>query len=149
MNFGPVFFTDRDLGKKFPEILRAGGLAVERHADRFRHDTSDEEWLREIGAKGWIALTHDGRIRYKPNELATVMQHGVALLVIVGHAPYPDLARAFLATKGRILNFLERHQPPYIAKVYRPAPDDVAKDPSTPGRIELWHPKVTAMARRT
>jgi hypothetical protein len=77
------------------------------------------------------------------------MQHGVALLVIVGHAPYPDLARAFLATKGRILNFLERHQPPYIAKVYRPAPDDVAKDPSTPGRIELWHPKVTAMARRT
>jgi hypothetical protein len=58
---------------------------VERHADHFRPDTSDEEWLREIGAKRWIALTHDGRIRYKPNELATVMQHGVALLVIVGH----------------------------------------------------------------
>lgn len=145
MNSGPVFFTDRDLGKKFPAILRASGLAVERHADHFRHDAADEEWLREIGAKGWIALTHDGRIRYKPNELATVMQHDVALLVIVGHAPYPDLARAFLATKGRVLNFIERHEPPYIAKVYRPSPTDVAKDPSTPGRIELWHPKIRAI----
>lgn len=30
-----VFFTDRDLGKKFPTILREGGLTVERHADHF------------------------------------------------------------------------------------------------------------------
>ena len=149
MNSGPVFFTDRDLGKKFPDILRATGLRVERHMDHFRHDTSDEEWLREIGERGWIAVTHDGRIRYKPNELATVMQHGVALLVIVGHSPYAELARSFLATKGRILNFIERYKPPYIAKVYRPPPGDVASDPSSPGRIELWHPKVAAIARRT
>jgi hypothetical protein len=50
--------------------------------------------------------------------------------------------------RGRILNFVERYEPPYIAKVYRPAPGDVAKDPSTPGRIELWHPKVSAITRR-
>jgi hypothetical protein len=25
-----VFFTDRDLGKRFPEILRIAGLSVER-----------------------------------------------------------------------------------------------------------------------
>jgi len=29
--------------------LRAAGFKVERHADHFRHDTPDEEWLREIG----------------------------------------------------------------------------------------------------
>jgi hypothetical protein len=75
----PVFFTDRDLGKKFPEILRRAGLKVERHADHFRHDTPDAEWLQEIGKRQWIAITHDSRIRYKPNELQTVMQHGVAL----------------------------------------------------------------------
>jgi hypothetical protein len=77
------------------------------------------------------------------------MQQGVALLVIVGHAPYPDLARAFLATKPRILSFIERYEPPYIAKIYRPLPGDAAHDPSTPGRIELWHPKIAAIARRT
>lgn len=30
-----VFFTDRDLGEQFPEILAAAGLNVERHADHF------------------------------------------------------------------------------------------------------------------
>lgn len=149
MNSGPVFFTDRDLGKKFPETLRAGGLNVERHADHFQHDTPDEVWLSEIGRKGWVAVTHDCRIRYKPNELATVMANGVALLVVVGHAPYPELAQSFVATAPRIMSFVAQHGPPYIAKVYRPSPADAAKDASSPGRIELWHPKVATGSRRT
>ena len=62
-----VYFTDRDLGKRFPEILTAGGLIVRRHADHFAHDTADEIWLKTIGENGWVAITRDGRIRYKPN----------------------------------------------------------------------------------
>jgi hypothetical protein len=57
-----VFFTDRDLGKRFPEILAAAGLAVERHEDRFPHDCSDELWLEYVGNQGRIAITHDRRI---------------------------------------------------------------------------------------
>jgi hypothetical protein len=52
-----VYFTDRDLGKRFPEILKTGGLTVERHADHFAHDTPDEVWLEAVGKRGWIALT--------------------------------------------------------------------------------------------
>ena len=136
----PVFFTDRDLGKKFPQILRDAGFTVERHADHFAADTPDEQWLETIGHRRWIAITHDGRIRYKPNELAAVMQHRVSLLVVIGHAPYPELARAFVATRARILHFIEQHEPPCIAKVYRPTASDVNKYPVAPGRIELWHP---------
>jgi hypothetical protein len=136
-----VYFTDRDLGRRFPEILRAGGLTVERHADHFEPDTPDEEWLEAIGKRGWIALTHDARIRYKPNERDAVMLRGVALLVIVGKAPYPDLAHAFLATLPRIERFLARHEPPFIAKVYRPSPAETAKNRAAPGRTELWHPR--------
>ncbi len=73
-----VFFTDRDLGTSFPDILRSAGISVERHGDHFPPDTSDETWLAEIGARGWVILTHDRRIRYKPNELAAVKRHGVA-----------------------------------------------------------------------
>lgn len=142
----PVFFTDRNLGKRFPEILRDAGLMVERHADHFAHDCPDETWLEEIGRRGWIAITHDGRIRYKPNELAAVMQHRVALLVTIGQAPYPQLAQAFVATRGRILHFIERHEPPYIAKVYRPSSSEAAANPLAPGHIELWHP-ATAVKR--
>ena len=136
----PVFFTDRNLGKKFPDILRAAGLMVERHVDHFAHDCPDEDWLKEIGRQGWIAVTHDGRIRYKPNELAAVFQHRVGLLVVIGTAPYPQLAQAFVATAPRILSFVGRHRPPYIAKVYRPAAEEAQKSPSATGRIELWYP---------
>lgn len=95
----PVFFTDRDLGKRFPEVLHAAGLAVERHADHFAPDCPDEVWLEAVGRKGWIAVTHDRRIRYKPNELAAVVQHRVALLVVIGDAPtrcWPRLSSARL-----------------------------------------------------
>src|SRR5436190_9605130 len=124
-----TYFTDRDLGKRFGEILKAGGLNVERHADHFAPDTPDEVWLAEIGRRGWIALTHDRRIRYKPNERDAVMRHAVALLVIVGHASFPELAHGFVATIPRIEQFLASHRPPFIAKVYRPTPDK-----NTPGR---------------
>jgi len=114
-----VFFTDRDLGTRFPEILRAGGLVVERHADHFAPDTSDEEWLETVGRREWIAITHDRRIRYKPNELAAVRRHRVMLLVVVGKAPLPDLANSFVQTLPQIRAFLGAHRAPFIAKVYR------------------------------
>jgi hypothetical protein len=96
-----VYFTDRDLGKRFPDILGAAGLTVERHGDHFDPDTPDDVWLAAIGERGWIAPTDDRRIRYKPNERDAVMRHRVALLVIIGKAPYAELARAFVATRPR------------------------------------------------
>ncbi len=101
----------------------------------------DEVWLEEIGKRGWIALTHDQRIRYKPNERDAVVRHRVALLVIIGAAPFTDLARAFVTTLPRIELFLHRHRPPFIAKVYRPSPAEMARGSSAAGRIELWHPR--------
>ena len=135
-----VYFTDRDLGKRFPEILKSGGLTVERHADHFTHDTPDETWLEAVGKRSWIALTHDRRIRYKPNERDAVMRHSLALLVIVGTAPYPELASAFVASLPVIERFLHRHTPPFIAKVYRPSPAETALRSTASGCIELWYP---------
>jgi PIN like domain len=94
-----VFFTDRDLGTAFPEILKRAGFAVERHRDHFLPDCPDEDWLAEVGKRQWVALTHDTRIRYKPNELAAVIRHGLRLLVIVGKVPFPELNPA---ASGRI-----------------------------------------------
>ena len=135
-----VYFTDRDLGKRFPEVLKAAGLTVERHADHFTEDTPDETWLETVGRRGWIALTHDRRIRYKPNDRDAVTRHGVALLVIVGAAPFPELARAFVATLPAIERFLSRNKPPFIAKVYRPSPAETARRSTAPGHVELWYP---------
>lgn len=136
-----VFFTDRDLGNGFPDILAASGLAVERHRTHFPHDCPDEVWLGTVGANGWVAITHDARIRYKPNELAAVVRHRVALLVVVGKAPFADLARNFVATAPNILKFLAHQKPPVIAKVYRPSPAQVAKNADAGGDVVRWYPR--------
>ena len=133
-----VYFTDRDLGKQFPNILRSAGMAVEAHSDHFPANASDEEWLRAVSARRWVVLTHDRRIRYKANERDAVMQNGIAMLVIVGAAPLPELAQSFVAMTRRVESFLDRNDPPFIARVYRPSPSELARDPAALGRVELW-----------
>ena len=135
-----VFFTDRDLGKQFPKTLAAAGLSVHSHFDLFAHDSADTEWLAAVSEKGWVAVTHDQRIRYKPNERAAVLRHKAALLVIVGDAPIAELADNFVAMKEQIIDFVQRRERPFIAKVYRPTPAELKKDPNALGRIVKWYP---------
>jgi hypothetical protein len=136
-----IFFTDRDLGKRFPEILAAAGMTVEKHHDLFAPDGPDEQWLEYCGTGNRIAITHNERIRYTPNELATVERFGVALLVVVGKAPFAVLAENFVRTLPRIDAFLDVQIPPFVAKIYRPAPAELARNPEKPGSITLWYPR--------
>lgn len=135
-----IFFTDRDLGTKFPEILVDAGLEVQRHSDHFPPDCTDEVWLEAVGKNGWIAITHDTRIRYKPNELAAVLHHGVMLLVVIGKAPFPILAKYFVSTAPKIMRFIEQHSAPWIAKVHRPSTTDLENNIDAPGSVSLWYP---------
>ena len=134
-----VFFTDRDLGNVFPATLEASGLAVERHAAHFPPDCPDEEWLGAVGSRGWVVVTRDTRIRYRPNELAAVVRHRVSLLVVVGKATHAELAANFVRTAPRIRALLVRHAPPLIAKVYRPSPSELARNPRAPGTVSIWY----------
>lgn len=69
-----------------------------------------------------------------------MIRHGVPLLVIVGKAPFADLAISFVATRRRIEVFVDRATLPVIAKLHRPTPAQLALDPHAPGRIEQWYP---------
>jgi hypothetical protein len=136
-----VFFTDRDLGKQFPRILAEAGIAVERHADLFPPDGSDEEWLEYCGRNGRVAISHNSRIRYVPNELAAVKRFQVPLFIVVGKAPAAELAHNFVRTLHRIESTLDERRPPFIAKVYRPASTERAKSATAAGSVEVWFPR--------
>ena len=136
-----IYFTDRDLGKRFPEILADAGLRVERHHDLFPADGSDEQWLEYCGRNGRITVSHNERIRYTPNELAAVKEYGVTLLIVMGKARFPELARNFVLTLKGIEALIEAHRPPLIAKVYRPAPADLQRNPQAAGSVKLWFPQ--------
>lgn len=136
-----VWFTDRDLGKQFPRILAEAGLQVERHGDLFEPDGSDEQWLEHCGTAGRVAITHNSRIRYVPNELAAVQRFKVPLVVVLGQAPNAELARNFVHTVRRIEAMLDANPPPVILKVYRPTPKELAQSSQAAGRVEVWYPK--------
>ena len=133
-----VFFTDRDLGKQFPALLRNAGISVEGHGDHFLDDAKDEDWIVEVGKRGWVVLTHDKRIRYKPNELAAVKAAGIAMLVLIGKAPHAVLAQNFIDTIDRVEAFLLKRKRPFIAKVYLPSASELERRPNAQGRVELW-----------
>jgi hypothetical protein len=136
-----VYFTDRDLGKQFPRILADAGIVVERHGDVFPPEGSDEQWLEHCGTKGRIAVSHNSRIRYVPNELEAVKRFKVPLLILVGQVTTAQLAHNFVRTLPRIEAFLDGRSPPFIGKVYRAMPAELAKSAAAPGRVELWFPK--------
>ncbi len=136
-----VYFTDRDLGKQFPRLLIEAGLAVERHGDLFAPDGSDEQWLEHCGRHMRVAITHNSRIRYVPNELAALIRFEVTLLVLVGKASTVDLAKNFIRTLPQIEAKLTSLKPPAIVKVYRPSPTELERSAEAAGRVELWFPK--------
>lgn len=133
-----IFFTDRDLGKQFPDILKKAGIRVERHVDHFADDADDEEWLKEISKRGWYVLTHDQRIRYKPNEIAAVKNFKIGLFVIIGKAPFAELAQNFVLTYPKLIRFMRINSRPFIAKVYRPVKATRKVELASPGYVKLW-----------
>ena len=134
-----VFFTDRDLGKhQFPDVLKAAGINVQRHADHFADAAPDAVWITEGARRGWIGLTHDARIRYTPTEKAAVLHSGLRLFVLVGKAPVAELAQNFVNTRHLVEAYAARPAP-FIARVYRPSPKDLVAA-GVPGRVESWWP---------
>lgn len=129
-----VFFTDRDLGKQFPAILRNAGISVERHADHFADEAKDEDWLKEVGRRGWYVLTHDRRMRYRSNEIDTIAKFNIGMFVIVGKAPLAELALNSVHTLPQIIRFIDKNQRPFIAKIYRPD----SKKPRSSGYVKMW-----------
>jgi predicted nuclease of predicted toxin-antitoxin system len=116
-----VFFLDRNLGTKHvAHALRAAGATVEIHNDHFPQDAKDVVWLPEVGKRGWVVLTKDDRIRYRPAEFAAVIDAQVALFALAsGNLNGEEMAQAFVTALPRMLRFLAKHHPPFIAKVTR------------------------------
>lgn len=133
-----TFFIDRDLGaKKFPAILKQAGIDVEIHNDHFAPDSPDEEWLPQVAKKGWYVLSNDKGILKGEVQRSAVMTSGVGLFILVGgHVKAEEIAKNFVNTISKVLEFAADLERPFIAKVYRPTPRELV-DEGKPGRVEL------------
>lgn len=109
-----IFFTDRNLGKRFAERLRELGLSVEIHDDHLDQVAPDEEVLSYAAARGWVVITADYRIRYRPAEREAIISTKATVIHVKPRQarPLPEIAELFAANLSRIEQCLQKHQPP-------------------------------------
>jgi predicted nuclease of predicted toxin-antitoxin system len=102
------------------DALRQAGVDAQVHDDHFRRNAEDEEWLREVGRRGWVVLTRDRRIRYRSHERTALMQAGVrAFILVAGNLSGREMGEIFVKALPAMQKFMARHQPPFIARVTR------------------------------
>ncbi len=131
-----VFFIDRSLGRNdVAQALRESGERVELHDSHFRPDAADEEWLPEVGRRGWVTLTKDERIsRNRLQRLVVATSRARLLVLVSANLRGDEQGRAFALARQRIRRLVSREAPPFIAKVYRD------------GRVKLWRGAAALLA---
>lgn len=107
--------------------LRKGGMRMESHHKRFRHNTLDEVWLPEVGEKKWVVLMRDKAIGRHLLELDALLD-GKAKAFVISSKGLKDAQSAALVLKSlpKILEMISQNNFPFIAKVQKN------------GSVELW-----------
>lgn len=117
-----IFFIDRSLGIEplRTELIKTG-LVVEIHDDHFARDAEDRVWLQAVGERGWVVLTKDQRLRYRPLEIATLRASRARVFVLTaGNLRGSEIAAVFLTALPRICQLLNEVPGPFLARVSRP-----------------------------
>lgn len=113
-----TFFLDRALGKRF--IVQALSkhnpeIKVKVLDDYFESNVVDEEWLRFVGQKGWIAITKDKRIRYRTPALEIIREEKVKLFIFTkGNLTGQQMGEILIKAIPKIKTFLAKYKPPFI-----------------------------------
>jgi len=117
----PTLFLDRNLGRHvIGDRLRSEGIKIELHDDHLLPDSPDEDWIKLVGQKNWVAITKDKNIRYRFAELASIQEYSARIIVVrMKNATGPDIADSLLARRQRIANFVVRTPAPFVAGIYR------------------------------
>ena len=98
------------------DALREAGCTVHAHAEYFAANCPDTVWLREVGRRGWIVLTKDARIRYRPNERRILLNSRVKAFIPTGKGGTgADIAQTFVKALPSIRRITGNTKPPFIA----------------------------------
>jgi predicted nuclease of predicted toxin-antitoxin system len=103
-------------------LQAACGLVVEIHDDHFARDEEDRVWLKAVGERGWVVLTKDQRLRYRPLEISALRASKARVFVLTaGNLRGVEIAAVFLAALPQIGRVLNSVPGPFVARVSQSA----------------------------
>lgn len=117
---GPVFFLDRDYGKRdVADALRALGAVVKLHDEFFDAKTKDVDWLPQVGAKKWVVLTRDKHILTRPLEVVALVRANTHVFILKSRQELngAQMAAALVKAYPHMCRLIEKHTPPFLARV--------------------------------
>ncbi len=79
------YFIDECLGRGVREAVERAlepEELVHVLTEHFKRGTEDEVWLQAVGKRGWVVITMDGWLRYRPNERAALLDANVAAFMV-------------------------------------------------------------------
>jgi predicted nuclease of predicted toxin-antitoxin system len=114
-----TFFIDRCLGKEpLASSLRALDWNIELHDDHFPQDAPDTLWLSEAGQRGWIVLSKDQRIRFRPLEREMLVESRCRVFILTaGSLSSRQIADIFVRAAPKIERMARQQPPPFQAYV--------------------------------
>lgn len=90
------------------------------HDDNFARDAKDQDWLAEVGKRGWVVLTKDKRFQNRDLELQAVASSKVAVFMLTaGSIQGSEMADIFVRSIVKIGNVAKSNRRPFIATVSR------------------------------
>ena len=91
---------------------------VELHADHFTPDSKDDQWMPQVGIRGWILIGHDGNHHARPAELSAIRQYQMGCFYLWGrHARTWQKMLCFLRSYEAILEAIETTPRPFIYRI--------------------------------
>jgi hypothetical protein len=106
------------MGRAIGRRLQHEGLRAELHDHHFAQGTPDAEWLPEVGQRGWVVLTKDTRIRYRPREKQALLAAGVrAFAFASGNLSGGQMAGAIVKALPKMLKLLATHRRAFVARI--------------------------------
>jgi len=82
-----ILYFDRCLGKGVPEALvkLTCPFQVKWHqGEGFAQALEDDKWLHEVGAKGWVVISHDAKWHKEPLAMEAIKQHKIKCFYLYG-----------------------------------------------------------------
>jgi len=135
-----TLFTDEDTGfhprQIAPSILIESGLSVVCLGTHFARQTPDHVWLETCGKNGWIAVTHDKRMRLDERTMVSLLKGGARVITLIGDWTHEELATNLVNSIFRIEQALRKQPAPCIIKLHMADPN--GRKRGTAGKVEIY-----------